>query len=98
MARYVLSVKTEEDIVDIYRYGFLEYGETAAEHYQESLAKKLHYLAQNPLACSLREEFTPPVRINHHRKHLIIYQTEADQVLIIRILGDRMDVSKNLSN
>ena len=98
MARYVLSVKTEDDIEDIYKYGFLEYGETAAEHYQESLGMKLQYLAENPLSCSQREEFAPAVRINHHRKHLIIYSARADHVLIIRILGERMDISKNLSN
>jgi toxin ParE1/3/4 len=98
MSRYLLSVKTEEDIEEIYRYGFFEYGEAAAEQYQESLGKKLQYLAENPLSCLQREEFVPVVRINHHRKHLVVYSAEADHVLIIRILGDRMDISKNLSN
>lgn len=98
MARYILSNETEIDIKKIYKYGVDEHGKASAEKYQESLGKKIQYLTEYPLACPEREEFTPLVRINHHRRHLIIYTAEGDHIFIIRILGDRMDVSKNLSN
>ena len=43
-----------------------------------------------------RDEFNPPVKIHHHRKHLIIYVIENEDILIVRILYDRMDIQQHM--
>lgn len=93
MSLYVFSEKAENDLIEIYRYGFLHHGERQAELYQQSLKEKCQFLADNPLLYRERKEFTPPVRIHHHKKHLIIYTVETDHILIVRIRHDRMELS-----
>ena len=96
MTLYVFSREAENDLIEIYRYGFLNHGERQAERYQEALKEKCQFLADNPLLCRERDEFTPPVRIHHHKKHLIIYTIEADHILIVRIRHERMDLPQHL--
>ena len=96
MGRYVFSKKAEKDLIEIYHYGFLNHDEQKAELYVESLKEKCQALADNPFLYRERKEFTPPVRIYHHKKHLIIYAVETDHILIVRILHERMNVEKHL--
>ena len=49
-----------------------------------------------PNLCPDRDEFNPPVKIHHHRKHLIIYVIENDDILIVRLLHDRMDIQQHM--
>ena len=95
MRQYVFSKKAEKDLIEIYRYGFLTYNEQKAELYVESLKEKCQALADNPCLYRERNEFTPPVRIYHHKKHLIIYTVETNYILIVRIQHERMDIQKH---
>lgn len=97
MGRYVFSKKAEEDLIEIYRYGFLKHSEQQANQYSDSLKEKCQFLSDTPLLYRERYEFTPPVRIYHHKKHLIIYTVETDHILIIRILHERMNVEEHLA-
>jgi toxin ParE1/3/4 len=92
MARFVLSNKAEDDLTEIYRYGFINFGERQADLYAKQLKEKCQTLSDNPLLYREREEFNPPVRIGYHGKHLIIYTIEGGYILIVRILHGSMDV------
>ena len=72
MSLYVFSKEAENDLVEIYRYGFINYGESKVDLYIEVLKEKCQFLADMPNLCPDRDEFNPPVKIHHHRKHLII--------------------------
>ena len=98
MGRYIFSKKAEEDLIDIYRYGFLNHSERQANQYSDSLKEKCQFLADTPLLCRERDEFTPPVRIHTHKRHLIIYKITEDHILIIRILHERMNVEDQLAS
>ncbi|MCD2448889.1 type II toxin-antitoxin system RelE/ParE family toxin [Methylicorpusculum oleiharenae] len=98
MGRYVFSKKAEEDLIDIYRYGFLNHSERQANQYSDSLKEKCQFLADTPLVFRERDEFTPPVRIHTHKRHLIIYKINEDHILIIRILHERMNVEDQLAS
>jgi toxin ParE1/3/4 len=93
MAKFVLSNKAEDDLAEIYRYGFLNFGERQANSYAEQLKEKCQNLTDNPLLYRERKEFNPPVRIGYHGKHLIIYTIEDGYILIVRILHGSMDVT-----
>jgi toxin ParE1/3/4 len=92
MAEYVFSNKAEDDLAEIYRYGFLNFGERQADLYVEQLKEKCQNLTDSPLLYRERKEFNPLVRICYHGKHLIIYTIEDGYILIVRILHGSMDV------
>ena len=96
MSRYVFSNKAENDLVEIYRYGFITYGENKADLYIEALKEKCQFIADMPNLCPDRDEFNPPVKIYHHKKHLIIYIVETDFIQIIRVLHERMDIQQHM--
>jgi len=83
---YILSNKTEEDIIDVFHTGVELFGVRQAEQYHKNLAKTFQFLADNPLAAPLRLEITPAVRIHPAGSHLIIYTTgDEGDVFIIRV-------------
>jgi toxin ParE1/3/4 len=94
MGRYVFSKKAENDLIDIYSYGFLNHGERQANAYMDALKQKCQFLSDNPLFCRERGEFTLPVRLYHHKKHLIIYTVDTDHIVIVRVLHERMNVEE----
>ena len=44
-----------------------------------------------PFLARERREFTPPVRIHPSGKHLVVYRVEAEELLVIRVLGGQQD-------
>ena len=97
MTSYVFSEHAELDLKDIYRYGFANYGENRAEIYKEFLKEKCQFLSENPNICYERYEFNLPIRIYHHKKHLIVYLIKVKHILIVRILHENMNIEKLLA-
>jgi toxin ParE1/3/4 len=98
MSLYVFSKEAENDLMEIYRYGFLNYGENKADLYINALKEQCRFLSCNPFICRERKKLIPPVRIYHHKKHLIIYTIVLDYILIVRICHERMDIPQYLDN
>ncbi len=96
MSLYLFSKKAENDLIEIYRYGFLNYGERKADFYSQGLKEKCQFLADTPHICHERNEFKSPVRIHHYKKHLIVYLIEGNNIFIVRILHERMDIQQYL--
>jgi len=86
----------EEDLIDLWIYGYQKWGVVQADHYLESLEKKLNSLSELPEKHGLRKVFNPPVRICPHDSHIIIYTIEKDSILVIRVLHKSMDVKRHL--
>ena len=95
---YKLTPDAENDIIEIYGYGFRTFGETQTEKYFSELEDSFQFLSETPLICRERTEFIPSVRIHHHGRHLVIYLIQDDQILIVRILHDSMDIQQHLSS
>lgn len=93
---YKLTPEADNDLIEIYVYGFQAFGETQAEQYFSELENCFEVLGNAPLICRERTEFTPPVRIHHRGRHLVIYIIQGDRILIIRVLRDNMDVKRHL--
>lgn len=83
---YQLSKLAEEDIINIFISGAMQFGETQARRYHKQLAATFDFLAANPLAAPVRAEINPPVHMHPVGSHLIIYQVTADNdIYIIRV-------------
>lgn len=93
---YRISGTADRDLLDIYVYGAIQFGTAQAEEYERDLHACFGALADNPWMGRLRTEFFPPVRIHHHHRHLIIYDTKEDDIVILRVLHDTMDLHRHL--
>lgn len=89
--------EAERDLIEIYLYGYTNFGEDQAESYFSSLEAAFGIIQDNPNIGYERTEFSPPVRSYIHKQHVIIYAVETDTILIVRILGKMMDIPRHVS-
>lgn len=87
----------EQDLINIWLYTYQQWGAAQADEYLDDIEDTLHLLADQPLLCRIREEFTPAVRIHHHKHHLIIYTQAEERIDIIRVLHESMDIAMRLN-
>jgi toxin ParE1/3/4 len=92
MAAYRLTAAAVSDITSMFLEGLEQFGLPQADRYHQGLAEAFDFLAQFPRAARAREELHPPVRIYPYQSHLIIYELEPDdRVLILRVRHGRED-------
>ncbi|MDR0781158.1 MAG: type II toxin-antitoxin system RelE/ParE family toxin [Pseudomonadales bacterium] len=92
MATYRLTVAATDDVTAIFLESLERFGLVQAEHYHAGLTAAFEFLAQFPRAAREREEILPPVRIHPYQAHLIVYELELnDRVLILRVRHRRED-------
>jgi len=92
---FKLSIKAEEDIINIYQEGCLNFGATQAEKYHVEMENIFKFLSHNPNAARERTEITPPVRVHPYGSHIIIYLIDStDSVFILRVRHGREDWAK----
>lgn len=83
--RYALTRKAEEDVIAIFRSSTEQFGLQQADRYHSLLAATFEFLAENPRVARQREELSPPVRVHPVGSHIVLYQIDGDEILIIRI-------------
>ena len=86
-----LTEQAERDLDDIYVRGALDFGTRQAERYSDSLDACLELLATQPRMAPERTEFARPVRIHPHGTHVVVYEIDGGDVLILRVLHQRSD-------
>ena len=96
MPGFRVSGKARDDIRDIGRYTQELWGRAQRRIYLSDMETQFRHLAENPDIAPKREEFDPPVRLFRYGNHLIVYRSENDGILIVRILHERMDIPANL--
>jgi len=96
--QFKIQPEAEKDLEAIWHYSVENWGINKALEYLDGIDKAFHLLASNPNISNLFQEFIPPVRIHHHKKHLIVYILEEDKVVIIRVLHESMSLDKQLDS
>jgi len=92
MASYQLTQAASDDLVAIFLEGIEQFGAPQADAYHDGLAATFVFLAEYPRAAREREEISPPVRAYRYKSHLIVYEIQSDDcVLILRIRHGRED-------
>lgn len=81
----------EDDLLEIFVTGLLEFGEAQAFKYRDKLKRSLDFIEDNPLGVRERPELSPSVRVHPAGAHLILYIVDGDGVLVIRIRHGRED-------
>lgn len=91
MASFRFSVRAEEDLVEIYSYGILQFGYSQARKYIEGLEETLLRLAFGPFLGKESSLLYPGLREFIYKSHMVFYLIEEDGVLIVRILHQSRD-------
>jgi len=86
MPRLLLSEAADRDLENIYIQSVELFGPRQADHYIDGLLDTLDMIAAFPRMARLREDVLPPVRAHAHQSHMILYDVDDhEDVLIIRI-------------
>ncbi|AXJ97016.1 MULTISPECIES: type II toxin-antitoxin system RelE/ParE family toxin [unclassified Sphingomonas] len=87
-----VTPRADEDYYAIYAHGVERFGRAQAEAYADRLDESFAFLADHPRAARMRYEFDPPVRALPVGAHMIVYDVEPDDtVVILRIPHGRAD-------
>jgi toxin ParE1/3/4 len=97
VARYELTASADEDLVDIYTYSFIRFGEAQADAYFESLERCLNRLAENPQLGRDVSFIRKGYRRFIHRRHSIYFTAVRQGISISRILGPGKEINRDLS-
>lgn len=89
--RYSLAPQALGDMEQVWRYTAETWSIKQADKYVRELSHAFGLIASMPMMARERNEFTPPVRIHTHEKHLIVYVIGKGGIEILRVLGGRQD-------
>ncbi|MGV3279195.1 type II toxin-antitoxin system RelE/ParE family toxin [Rickettsiales bacterium LUAb2] len=90
------SHKAKDDLKQIWRYTYRNYGDIQANKYHNELDVQFNLLLTNPyigVSCDYIQE---GYRKYHTNKHFIIYKILKDTIYIVRVLSDKMDYNIHL--
>ncbi|HAF81696.1 MAG TPA: plasmid stabilization protein ParE [Brevundimonas sp.] len=86
MGRLRLTEDADHDLANIYIQGVQTFGMAQADRYIDDLLQALDRIQDFPNIARLRETITPAVRAYVFRSHVILYDLEDDDgVVVIRI-------------
>jgi toxin ParE1/3/4 len=95
MADYRFSRRAATDLEAIAEYTIERFGVEQAPRYRDELRTCFAQLADNPRLGRRAEQLSSGLRRYEHRSHVIFYQKTGDQILIVRVLHYRMDVTRH---
>lgn len=98
MAEYKLTNKAVEDLSKIWDYTFEVWSEKQADKCYEGLISNCQEIAENPNLGKNYERISKQLLGMKANRHIIFYRTlEQDYVEITRILHERMDLKKRIT-
>lgn len=89
MAGYRTTRLADDDIIDIYVTGVVNFGAAKADRYHAGLLDAFDMIARYPHLAPERSEFIPPVRLHRHEAHHLVYVLGEQGILIVRVLPRR---------
>ena len=89
MARVRLTQHAENDLLNMFLYGFQTFGLAQAETYRDNILGCFQLLADNPRLGRPADQFAPGARRHEHAQHVIFYDEQPDGILIIAIIHER---------
>lgn len=102
--RIVLGRSAEDDFSNIAAWTSENFGVRQAEAYVDAMLDAIDELSANPLHArsKARDEIGPGIRTLHMSKrgrrgrHLLLYRTDDETLVVLRILHDSMEISSHL--
>jgi toxin ParE1/3/4 len=86
MGNYRLSLRAQDDLIAIARYGDEHFGVAQSDRYREQLKKRFLILAEQPQLYPAVDHIRPGYRRSVCGAHTIYYRVATNGVEIVRIL------------
>jgi toxin ParE1/3/4 len=86
----------ERDLIDIWQYGFEEWGAQLADKYLDELDRKIALLAEHPEMGGMRDYVREGYRVLFISSHVVYYTVTPSAIHVIRVLHSRMDPERHL--
>ncbi len=96
MCNYILSLKTQDDIDEIYLFTKTEFGKHQAITYLLGLKSYFELLVKNPDIGKDRSEIKKGLLSFPYESHIIFYRVFKNHIRIIRVLYGGRDIIKFL--
>ena len=96
MKKYTTSGKSDRDITDIYKYTAVNFGFAKAGLYLEGLYRQFALLGERPGIGTAFSIGKKSYRRFEYESHMIFYRKRAKDILIVRVLHERMDAKRHL--
>ena len=90
MSAYSVARLAEADLKSIVRYTMKTWGRAQAKRYRQELQDCFQLLADNPFIGRSCDSIHPGLRCFEHGKHVVFYISQAQEVLIVRVLHQQM--------
>jgi len=94
--KYTYSVRAEHDIKKIYLNTVQDWGISQADKYDAGLMHSLQLLADNPDLGRKCDEVRKGYHRHEYERHIIFYRKRKEDILIVRIIHDRMDIKNRI--
>jgi len=94
----VKTALAEEDIKDIYKYSYKNFGEAQAEKYYDGLEERFIAILNKDAHSQDYSHIESGLRRVNYEKHAIYYETYEDEIIILRVLHQKMDALRHLEN
>jgi toxin ParE1/3/4 len=94
--RLELSPLAQQDFIDILRYTGKTWGRDQLLVYRDKLNESLKLIGQNPHIGHHSDELQKTHRLYFVGSHVIVYRTSGQVSSVVRILHQRMSLTKHL--
>ena len=94
--KLVVSPRAQADIDDIWEYTVRRWGERQAETYIGLIKEGVDVIAENPAVGRPCDDVRPGYRRYPVGSHVLFYRVREEDVVVVRILHQRMDVERHL--
>lgn len=95
--KYIISVKARNDIKSVAKYTIKEFGKSQSLKYANGLKVILGELANNPELGKRYVAVKNQMLLRYRFKsHVVFYYIISDGIVIVRVLGGKMDFPKHL--
>ena len=91
-----LSPKARQDFIDILRYTGETWGEAQLLIYRDKIDDALQAISRNPQLGHPRADLPKTHLAYLIGSHVIVYRTDPDSIGVVRILHQRMSMSKHV--
>lgn len=96
MASFRLTLRAESDLLDIADYTRTTWGDVQCARYLDQLEECCQRLADHPNLGRACDNIRPGLRRREQGKHVVYYLRNGDDILVVRILHERMLPERHL--
>lgn len=96
MTEIIINPKAEIDLENIFIYSIENWGLAQATKYRYEFEDAFNDIQENPMIGFAIDEVRENYRLYHFKRHLVIYRVSHSAIIVIRVLGDEMDIDRHI--